>query len=154
MPLLDQFGDPTQFIATAVTPVVMVSATAILVSGVNSRYIAIADRVRALSHEFRDANTSPDRRHVIRRQMPVFRRRMHLVSSAMRILYVSAGCFVGVALLIGMSVSKPMAQSATLATFLVGLVGIMAAIVLQYMELQESNKTIDIESADVLAAKE
>jgi len=35
-------NDPLQVLAAAVTPVVLVSATAILVSGVNSRYISYA----------------------------------------------------------------------------------------------------------------
>ena len=154
MPILDQLGDPMRFIAAAVTPVVMVSATAILVSGVNSRYISISDRVRSLAREFRDAGTPADRRHTIRLQMPIFHRRIHLVSTAMRVLYAATGCFVVVALLIGMSVSRPTAQNATLATFLAGLGAVIAAIVLQYLELRESNKTIDLESADVLAAKD
>jgi len=48
--MLVQNGDPLQVLAAAVTPVVMVSATAILISGVNSRYISISDRMRSLAH--------------------------------------------------------------------------------------------------------
>jgi hypothetical protein len=45
---LIQNGDPLRVLAAAVTPVVMVSAAAILISGVNSRYISISDRMRSL----------------------------------------------------------------------------------------------------------
>jgi hypothetical protein len=151
VPSFDQFGDPLKVVATAVTPVVMVSATAILISGVNARYISISDRVRALAREYRDRGTSDERQLNIRRQMAVFHRRLHLVSWAARILYAAVGCFVAVALLISVSVSKPMLLSATLGMFLIGLILIAFAIVLQLIELQQSNRTIDIESADALS---
>lgn len=147
---MDQFGDPLKIVATAVTPVVMVSATAILISGVNARYVSISDRVRALAREYREHGTSNERQSSIRLQMPIFHRRLHLVSWASRILYAAVGCFVAVALLISASVSKPILLQATLIMFLIGLILISLAIVLQLLELQHSNRTIDIEAADVL----
>jgi hypothetical protein len=146
----DQFGDPLKVVATAVTPVVMVSATAILISGVNSRYISIADRVRTLAHEYRDPATSPARQENIRRQARIFHRRLHLVSWAARILYAAAGCFASVALLIGLTLSRQTLVRATLVIFLVGLTLIVFAIILQLLELQQSNRTIHLEFADVL----
>jgi hypothetical protein len=150
VPLIDPFGDPLKVVATAVTPVVMVSATAILISGVNARYISISDRVRAIAHEYRDRASSLERQANIRRQMIIFHRRLHLVSWAARILYAAAGCFIAVALLISISVSKRVLQGTTLGTFLIGLTLVAVAIVLQLLELQQSNRTIEIESADVL----
>jgi hypothetical protein len=83
MLMLVQNGDPLQVLAAAVTPVVMVSATAILISGVNSRYM------RSLAHEYRETNVSAERRAVIRSQMIVFRRRVALVSWTVRALYAA-----------------------------------------------------------------
>src|SRR2546421_5706165 len=131
MPVFAELVDPLNVVATAVTPVVMVSATAILISGVNSRYIAISDRVRALAGEYRKESTALERCRTIRRQMIVFHRRLHLVSWAARVLYAAVGCFVTVSLLISMSVSKRILQGATLAMFLIGLTLIALAIVLQ-----------------------
>ena len=150
MPLIDQFGDTLKVVATAVTPVVMVSATAILASGVNTRYISISDRVRSLAREYRDADASQKRKASIQSQMIIFHRRMHLVSWASRVLYAAVGCFVAVALLISLSVSKQILLGATLGMFLAGLGLVVLAIVLQLLELQQSNKTIEIESIDVL----
>ena len=147
--VMDPFGDPLKVVTTAVTPVVMVSATAILISGVNSRYISISDRVRSLAREYRQPETSCERQLNIRRQMPIFHRRLHLVSWATRFLYAAVGCFVAVALLISASVSRPILLRATLGMFLAGLVLVSVAIVLQLLELQRSNQTIDIESTDV-----
>jgi hypothetical protein len=142
--------DPLKVVATAVSPVVMVSATAILVSGVNSRYISISDRVRNLSAEYRRAELPDQRRQTIRAQMVIFHRRLHLVSWAMRILYGAAGCFVTIALFISLSIFRDFLQIATLPMFLLGLILVLAAIVLQLIELQASNRTIDLESVDVL----
>jgi TRAP-type C4-dicarboxylate transport system permease small subunit len=150
VPLIDQIGDPLKVVATAVTPVVMVSATAILASGVNTRYISISDRVRALAREYREVNTPSNRRSTIRFEMVIFRRRLHLVSWAARVLYTAVGCFIAVALLISVSLSKPIPAGITLAAFLIGLILTAVAIILQLLELQQSNRTIDLESADVL----
>jgi hypothetical protein len=128
----------------------MVSATAILISGVNSRYISISDRVRNLTREFRQDNPSAERRSNIRSQMVIFHRRLHLVSWAARVLYAAAGCFVSVALLIGASAWRQGMDAITLPIFLVGLTLTIAAIIFQVLELQGSNATIDLESADVL----
>ena len=150
MPVTNLFGDPLKVVSVAVTPVVMVSATAILISGVNSRYISISDRVRAIAREYRDRATSVERQENIRGQMIVFHRRLHLVSWASRVLYAAAGCFTAVALLISISVSQQILLGASLGAFLTGLMLVALAIVLQLLELQQSNTTIDLESADVL----
>ena len=149
--MIDQFGDPLKVVAIAVTPVVMVSATAILISGVNARYISISDRVRTLAREYRDAVTSRERQLNIRSQMQIFHRRLRLVSWATRVLYAAVGCYIADALLISISVSKRILLGATLAMFLIGLILTAFAIVLQLLELQQSNRTIEIESADVLS---
>jgi hypothetical protein len=150
MPLLaGQFADPLKIVATAVTPVVMVSATAILISGSNARYTSISDRVRTLTQEFRQPGTSTERRSNIRQQIAIFHRRLHLVSWAARALYGAVACFVVIALLISLSLSKTILLEAAPWLFLLGLVLIAGAILLQLLELQQSNRTIDLESADV-----
>ncbi len=143
-------GDPLTVVTTAVTPVVMVSATAILISGVNSRYIAISDRVRNLAHEFRSENPPEERRQNIHKQMLIFHRRLELVSWASRTLYIAVGLFVSVALLIGISMWRRIFEAITLPIFILGLVLVGIAIALQFTELQMSNATIVLESADVL----
>ena len=128
----------------------MVSATAILISGTNARYISVSDRVRMLTREFRADGTSVERRSNIVMQMEIFHRRLHLVSWAARILYAAVGCFVAVALSISLSVTRPILVGATLWVFLIGLGLIALAIIMQLLELHQSNRTIDIESSDVL----
>jgi hypothetical protein len=149
----DVFSDPLRIIASAVTPVVMVSATAILISGVNARHISISDRIRSLSREYRGTGVDVPRKRIIQREVVIFQRRLHLVSWATRMLYASVGCFILMALLISVSVVNAGLQGATLVIFLLGLVLIAIAIILELIELQESNSTIELESADILTDK-
>ena len=137
--------DPLQVVASAVTPVVMVSATAILISGVNSRYMAIADRIRSLMAEFRAIGTSDQRRASISRQMIGFRRRVRLVSWSIRGLYAAAGCFVTMALVISMTLWRRTVAVATVPMFVLGIVMVMFAIICELIELQVSNETLSVE---------
>jgi Protein of unknown function (DUF2721) len=149
--LVDQFGDPLKIVGAAVAPVVMVSATAILISVTNARYTSVSDRVRVLTREFRDPGTSRERQANIRLQTAIFLRRLRLASWAARALYAAVGCFVVVALLISVSMSKTILIGVTPWMFLAGLILIACAIALQLLELQQSNRTIDIESAEILS---
>jgi hypothetical protein len=142
-----------QVLAAAVTPVVLVSAGAILISGVNARYIAIADRMRGLAQEYRDKSCDPHRREVIARQMVTFSHRVRLVSWSERTLYLSVVCFTSVALMISAAVDRSVLETASLPIFTTGIGLIMIAIVFQLMELQFSNRTLRLETEDITAGK-
>jgi DNA-binding transcriptional regulator YbjK len=138
-----------QVLASAVTPVVLVSATAILISGVNSRHISIADRMRTLSSEYRDVRTTDDRRTIIEQQMWMFNKRIHQVSWAIRSLYAAAWCFVAEVLLISATLWRDSLVAATVPLFLVGILLMMVAIAMQLMELQEANRTLFLEMGEL-----
>jgi hypothetical protein len=146
----DQLSDPLRIVTTAVTPVVMVSATAILLSGVNARYLAVSDRIRSLAHEYRCAEVTVERRLNIQQQMLVFHRRMDLVSWASRILYIAICCFISVALLICLATWRQMLTAVTLPIFGLGISFVGTAIVLQLLEVQASRKTIALEAEEVM----
>ena len=135
-----------QVLAAAVTPVVLVSAAAILIGGVNSRYIAISDRMRALTQEYREKTGDAHRREVIAAQMVTFKLRVRLVSWAERALYASVVCFTVVALMIS---ARRLMAVASLSIFTLGIVLIMIATVCQLFELQYSNRTLALETKDV-----
>jgi hypothetical protein len=146
-------NDSMQVLTAAVTPVVLVSATAILISGTNSRYISISDRMRALAHEYRDPNCIEQRRMTISREMLTFRHRIHLVSWAVRALYTAVGAFVTDALIISATLWRQMLAAATLPFFLLGISLIVLALVCQLLELQSSNRTISLEISDIVEAR-
>jgi hypothetical protein len=144
-------NDPLQVLASAVTPVVLVSATAILVSGVNSRYISIADKMRSLAQEFRGTGCPADRRQVIGAQMRIFERRITLVAWAVRVLYAAVGCFIAVAMVISATLWRQTLEMITLPLFGTGIFMILVAIFCQLLELHLSNRTIALEVRDVTA---
>ncbi len=144
-------NDPLQVLAAAVTPVVLVSASAILIAGVNSRYISIADKMRSLAQEFRLQNSQAARRTCIAAQMRIFRSRVRLIAWAERVLYAAVGCFIVVALVISTTAWRKTLASTTLPLFALGILLIFAAIVCQLMELQLSNRTITLEVQDITA---
>ncbi len=137
-------------LASAVTPVVLVSAGAILVSAVNSRYIAISDRMRALAQEYRDKSSDPQRCEVIAREMVTFKLRVRLVSWAELMLYAAVGCFTSVALFISTTFWRSELVPVSLPIFTVGIILIMVAIVLQLVELQHANRTLMLDTSDVV----
>jgi Protein of unknown function (DUF2721) len=146
----DQLSDPLRIVTTAVAPVVMVSATAILISGANARYIAISDRVRSLAHEYRDPQVTAARKSNIRLQVAVFQYRMKLVSWASRFFYTAVACFIAVALLICLSTLRVMLTGVTLPIFVLGVLLVGAAIVLQFLEIHASHRTIDLEASEII----
>ena len=137
-----QIDNPLQVIATAVTPVVLVSATAILISGVNSRHIAIADRIRSLTAEHRNSTTTPARRAAIDRQLPAFQLRIRLASWSIRGLYMASACFITMALIISATLWREMIAVATVPLFVIGILLLLISIVFELWELQEANKTL------------
>jgi hypothetical protein len=143
-------GDALQVLTAAVTPVVLVSATAVLISGANSRYISISDRMRALAHEYRDPNCSQQRRITISREMLTFRHRIHLVSWAVRALYTAVGAFITDALIISATLWRQMLAQATLPLLLMGMLLMIVAILCQLLELQNSNRTISLEVSEIV----
>ena len=149
--LMASGNDPMQVLAAAVTPVVLVSATAILISGVNSRYISIADKMRSLAQEFRSTHVDPSRRAVIASQMNIFRSRIKLVAWAVRVLYSAVACFIAMVMVISATAWRRMLVTTTLPLFAIGILLIFTAIVCQLLELHLSNRTIALEVRDVTA---
>src|SRR5438067_6827617 len=87
-------------IAAAVTPVVMISAAAALILGLNQKLNSLSERLRLLMAELRAPETSPARRENIQEQIPLFRCRFRYVDRAVTWLYASVTCFIVAVLLI------------------------------------------------------
>lgn len=154
MKLFEPISDPLRIVTTAVAPVVMVSATAILISGVNARYLSISDRVRSLAHEYREDGVTTPRRLNIQRQLKVFQYRMKLVSWASRLLYIAVLCFIAVAMLICLGTLRMELTMVTLPIFVVGVALVGIAIVLQFLEIQASHQTLTLEASEILGDAE
>src|SRR5579884_2344673 len=85
-------------ISAAVTPVVLISACAALILGINNKHTGISDRMRILAAEYRQADTSPSRRRQILDQIPIFFRRFRLTWYALGALYGAVMLFTATTL--------------------------------------------------------
>jgi hypothetical protein len=92
-------------IATAVAPIVMVSATSLLFIGVQTNNIHLADRARDLITEHRKAIRCKDRgrREAVTAQILLFERRIRLSQRALELLCGAIVSFVTTTLLLAVT---------------------------------------------------
>ena len=131
-------------IAAAVTPVVMISANAILIGSISSKHQAMADRLRILTAEWRSPGTTAARRDSIRAQVEMFTLRIAWISRAHFLLYVATACFLAMVLGIALSI-----QMLSLPLLLAGVILMLMAIVLELLDLRKARATIKLESGDI-----
>ncbi len=136
---------PLSIIALAVTPAVMISATAILIGTVSSKHGAMADRLRVLTAEYRMPDVAAERRRSIERQCGLFQRRLKMTTNAHLALYVAAGFFVLMVLAIGISSSASTSQFILYPLFLGGTLCLGYGVVLEVMELRLADRTLELE---------
>lgn len=131
-------------IAAAVTPVVMISANAILIAAISSKHEAMSDRLRILTAEWRSPGTPAARRESIRDQVELFTSRIAWIARAHFLLYVATACFLAMVLAIALSL-----ELLSLPLLLAGVGLMLLAIVLELLDLRKAGATILLESAEV-----
>jgi hypothetical protein len=139
-------------IAAAVTPVVMISANAILIGTISSKHQAMSDRLRSLTAEWRSPGTSTARRDAIRAQLHLFALRIAWIARAHFLLYAATACFIAMVLVIALTpvvASLPALELLSLPLLLGGAFLMLMAIVLELLDLGKARATIEIETADV-----
>ena len=144
-----QVEDPLRVITAAVTPVVMISASAILISGINSKHQSLSDRVRGLAAEFRNVNTATDRKQNIRQQIRFFRRRLRYVAIAHIALYCAAACFVAMVMVISFTIKISTLVAWTLPFFMAGVTLLLIAVTFEIRELRMSSETMRLELVEI-----
>src|SRR5579863_9909466 len=90
-------------IAAAVTPVVMISANAILIGTISAKHQAMSDRLRSLTAEWRSSGTSVARRDSILAQVKLFTDLIAWISRAHYLLYVATVCFIAMVMVIALT---------------------------------------------------
>ena len=138
-------------ITAAVTPVVMISAAASLIIGINQKHVALADRLRTLAAAFREPDTTAARRQNIYDQIVLFHRRYAWVTYAHRWLYAAVVCFIGTVLNITLSARSVSWEWLTLALFIIGIVIMLGAVAAELIEIHWAKRTVELELQDILA---
>ena len=139
-----------QLISAAVTPVAMISSAAIIIGSVSGKHQSMSDRLRALSHEYRDQNCTDERRANICFQMGMFDRRIRYSANAHRLLYLAIAAFTFTVLLIIISPSRVTWTPAAAILFGLGVAMMLVAVVFEFIELWWTNQTLKLEMSDVL----
>jgi len=148
--------DTVAALSSAVAPVVMVSAAGLLFNGIQAKNLHLSDRIRALMVEFRDGQTTAARRAQLRAQLDLFDRRIRLSQWSLDMIYISILCFVVTSLLLvsGLWFGPLVGPLTILVLFAIGVVVLVAAIVLEFVEMLTALKTIRIETRDATTAAE
>ena len=139
-----------QVITSAVAPIVMVSAAGLLFMGMQAKNLHLSDRIRALMAEYRTLAARPAdeaRRKQIREQIVLFDQRIHLSQRALELLYIAIVCFVLTSLLLAAApwVGGVVVPASTAGIFIVGVVFLLVALLLEYREMHVGLKTVAIE---------
>jgi len=138
-----------QLISAAVTPVVMISACAALILGINNAHTGISDRIRLLIGECRQA--TEERRQQLREQLPLFYRRFLLSWYALIALYMAVGAFLltTMLLLITQKHLTP-AEPLTLGLFIIGIALMLLASALELVQISLAVRSLRIEARDII----
>ena len=144
-----------QLINAAVTPVVMISACATLIIGINTKNSGAADRVRELALRYRDAaNATEERKANLREQIQVFYRRFLISRAALWLLYVAVAVFVACILFIVL-VQKHFITSqrsgGALLLFILGVALMFTAVCLEFQEIYLSRQSLFLEVSDLVS---
>jgi uncharacterized protein DUF2721 len=134
-------------IAAAVTPVVMISANAILIGAISAKHQAMSDRLRGLTAEWRTGNVTALRREAIQMQVRIFEDRVVWLGRAHMLLYGATALFIAMVLAIAMQF-----DFLSLPLLLCGMGVTLIAIVLELVDLGKARETLRIESRDVIGS--
>jgi hypothetical protein len=137
-------------ISAAVTPVVMISANAILIGAISSKHQSMSDRLRALTAEWRNAATPDTRREVIAGQLRLFDQRLRWVTWSHIILYTATACFIAMVIVIAVSPALEAMSGASLVLLIAGVALMFLGILLELLDLAKARATLSLELKDVI----
>ena len=142
--------DTQAAISAAITPVVMISANAILISAITAKHQSMADRLRALTAEWRNAATPVTRREVIAGQLRLFDKRLRWITWSHIILYVATACFIAMVIVIALSPALEALSGTSLALLIAGGALMFVRILLELLDLGKARATVALDIKDVI----
>jgi hypothetical protein len=144
--------DTQAAISAAVTPVVMISANAILIGAISSKHQSMSDRLRALTAEWRNGTTTAERRASIGAQIRMFDSRLRWVTWSHIVLYTATVCFIAMVIVIAVSPALEVMAGAPLGLLLAGVALMLMGILLELLDLAKARATLGLEVGDVSSA--
>ncbi len=139
-----------QIISSAVAPVVLISACAALILGVNNKHSNLSSQIRAAAAEVRQKETLPERRAQLCAQIPLFYRRFRMTWIALCSLYAAVSVFVVMILLIILTQRHLLSfENGTLTLFVVGIALMLAASCMEIVEVALATRNLRLEIRDI-----
>ena len=142
--------DTQAAISAAVTPVVMISANAILISAISSKHQSMSDRLRSLTAEWRNSATSAARRDSVASQIRLFDERLRWVTWSHIILYTATAGFIAMVIVIAASPGLEALSGASLGLLIVGVALMFVGILLELLDLAKARATVALEVKDAI----
>jgi hypothetical protein len=139
--------DTQAAISAAVTPVVMISANAILISAISSKHQSMSDRLRALTAEWRNAATPVTpvtRREAIAGQLRLFDEQLRWVTWSHIVLYTATACFIAMVIVIAVSPALEAMSGASLGLLIAGVALMFLGILLELLDLAKARATVGL----------
>ena len=140
--------DPSlvRLIGAAVIPAAMITACAVLLQGLWAEHRGLADRIRSCSAELR-AGVEPRRRRSLLAQLPLFQRRMKLITRAALCGTSAVACYVALVLMLALHDLQRW-RILFMLVFIGGAALLLVAVALLFFDLLLGTRTIDIEVAE------
>lgn len=143
----------TDIIAAVVGPVALISSTSIMMSGLTAKYSGLAAQMRALTHEYRDTATTPDRRATLKLQLCYFRRRLGAMWFISVCLCLALISFLATVLSVYLSENAVRVGPIAMYSMAFGLVLIGVALTAELYETVLARMTVTEELCDILDEK-
>ena len=146
-------------ISAAVTPVVMISACATLIIGINAKHSGAADRVRELARRYRDEaeetkDGTEERKANLREQIQIFYQRFLISRAALWLLYIAVAVFI-ICILSIVLIQKHFLNSrhagGALWLFIGGVALMLAAVCLEFREIYLSRRSLFLEVSEMVS---
>ena len=135
-----------QAISQIVTPTILVSASGLLLLGLQNKYARIVDRIRALRDIERGLkrHAQESQRNILK-QLKLLLKRAHLLRTAIFCLYVGILFFILASMAIGLSAWRFISDAAVIIFFGTALCAMFLGIVHAVLDVQNSFQIILLE---------
>jgi hypothetical protein len=147
---VDGAGDLVRLIGYATAPVVLFTASAILMTSLAAKHANVGGLLRDLAREYRSTDTSIKRRVAARSQIELFRRRVVALWRASMFLYSAQATFLVTTLEILTSARNATLTRVGALTLALGVVLLLASVLILLYELRLGRITLDQEVDDIL----
>ena len=139
-----------ELIQAMLAPAIMISATGLLLLGMNNKYSLVISRIRTLNVEFRSLEEgNVNRRNCILKQLPHLRNRMRLIKNTVWLYTISIGFFIFTMLGIGLSnyFHSDFMQDISVILFTTGMLSLLSGVFYAAHEVRLGYKILNIELA-------